>query len=243
LPDAAGRRALARRLLPALAQGRDEGALLRLAQAGTEYPAGRLGTLLLRREMGALSDYAGALREAPPALPPWHATLAFELEGEPWQLEGARADLRPQGLWLGRYGDAGAQDHLEAWLWQLWLCASRPPGVAPRTRWQARDGAFELGEVPHPRRLLAELLGLYRQGLYRPLHFFPRTAWAFMEAKESLARARSVWRGGPQHPGEGADAAYRLALRGTAQPLDEAFVRCARTVFGPLRRCLRDTRT
>ncbi|WP_298231358.1 exodeoxyribonuclease V subunit gamma [uncultured Azohydromonas sp.] len=239
LPDVRSRRSLARRLLPALAQGGDPGALLRLARAGTEYPTGRLGGLLLRREMGALTDYAGALRGAAQALPPWSGTLDFELEGEPWQLEGARADLRPQGLWLGRYGDAGPHDFIEAWLWHLWLNAGRPPGVAPRTRWQARDGAFELGEVAHPRRTLAELMALYRQGLSRPLHFFPRSAWEFMEGKESLPRARAAWRGTPQRPGESEDEAYRLALRGCAEPLDEEFVRCARTVFGPLRRCLR----
>lgn len=242
LPDVRSRRALARRLLPALAQGGDEGALLRLARAGTEYPAGRLGGLLLRREMGSLTDYAGALREAPQALPPWSATLDFELEGEPWQLEGARADLRPQGLWLGRYGEAGPHDFIEAWLWHLWLNAGRPPGVAPRTRWQARDGEFELGEVAHPRRTLAELMALYRQGLSRPLHFFPRSAWEFLEGKESLLRARATWRGTPQRPGESEDEAYRLALRGCVEPLDEEFVRCARAVLGPLRRCLRGGR-
>jgi exodeoxyribonuclease V gamma subunit len=111
--------------------------------------------------------------------------------------------------------------------------------VAPRTRWQARDGLFELGEAPHPQRTLAELLALYRQGLMRPLRFFPRSAWAFMEGHESLSRARAAWRGAPQRPGEGEDAGYRLALRGCADPLDEEFVRCARVVFGPLRRCLR----
>lgn len=242
LPDVRARRSLARRLLPALAQGGDEGALLRLARAGTEYPAGRLGGLLLRREMGALADYAGALREAQ-ALPPWSGTLDFELEGERWQLEGARADLHPQGLWLGRYGEAGPHDFIEAWLWHLWLNAGRPPGVAPRTRWQARDGEFELGEVAHPRRTLAELMGLYRQGLSQPLHFFPRSAWDFMEGKESLPRARATWRGTPQRPGEGEDEAYRLALRGCAEPLDEEFARCARTVLGPLRRCLQGART
>ena len=34
----------------------------------------------------------------------------------------------------------------------------------------------------------------------------------------------------------------RLALRGCAEPLDEEFARCARAVFGPLRRCLREGR-
>jgi exodeoxyribonuclease V gamma subunit len=243
LPDWASRRALAQRLLPALAQPREPSQLQRLAVASGDYPGGRLGGLLLRRELQALSDYAGALREAPPAAPaPFASTLEIAVDGEAWTLSAARADLRPDGLWLHRYGDVGAQDLLEAWLWHLWLCASRPEGVAPRTRWQARDGSIEFEATSAARARLAELLRLYRQGLMQPLRFFPRAAWAFMEHKESLNKARAVWRGHPQRPGEGADEAYRLALRGVAEPLDAEFVRCARAVFGPLRRCLRDGR-
>jgi exodeoxyribonuclease V gamma subunit len=114
--------------------------------------------------------------------------------------------------------------------------------VAPRTRWQARNGSIEFEATAAPRARLAELLRLYRQGLTQPLRFFPRAAWAFMEHKESLNKARAVWRGHPQWPGEGADAAYRLALRGSVEPLDAEFACCARAVFGPLRRCLRDGR-
>ncbi|NML14940.1 exodeoxyribonuclease V subunit gamma [Azohydromonas caseinilytica] len=241
LPDRAGRRALAQRLLPVLERGGDESALLRLAQAGTEYPSGRLGRLLLQRELTALSGYAGALRGEEP-LPPWSCTLEIDLDGEAWSVAGACADLRPEGLLRGRYGDAGAQDFIEAWLLQLWLCASRPEGVALRTRWQARDGQFEFGEAEQPLRTLAGLLRLYREGLTRPLHFFPRAAWAFIEGKELMSKAQAAWYGGPQWEGEGADPAYRLALRGCTEPLDAEFVRSARAVFGPLRRCLRGER-
>ncbi|WP_157267599.1 exodeoxyribonuclease V subunit gamma [Azohydromonas aeria] len=246
LPEGTDRRALAARLLPALESGRDAASLQRLARAGTEYPAGRLGGLLLEREMARLSDYAaapGAATVATPPLAPFSAVLDIAVAGEAWQLEGACADLRPDGLWRGRYGDARAADHVEAWLWQLWLCAARPPGVAPRVRWRARDTWIGFAEAPQPRRTLAALLALYREGLTRPLRFFPGAAWAFMEGGEQIGKARSAWHGTPLWPGEGDDAAYRLALRGCSDPLDEEFVRTARAVLGPLRECLRGVET
>ena len=69
----------------------------------------------------------------------------------------------------------------------------------------------------------------------RPLHFYPRAASAYVASNGTLAEARRVWHSHPQHPyGEDRDPAYRLALRGVADPLDAEFEDTARAVFGPL---------
>jgi len=258
LPDWPGQQALAARLLPALlardgaaqaAEGAQE-ALLELARAGGEYPAGVLGAAALQREVSVLDHYARQVAAAVARPLPAHVcTLEFDLaaDGKPecWRLSAAFGDLHAQGLVRHRYDDIRPADYLAAWLAHLMLCAAPAPGVACETLGLSRDGAFRLHAVTpdNARRLLADLLALYRQGLSAPLHFFPKSAWAFIFNDESAAKARLKWSGGQRAEyGEAQNPAYRLALRGLGDPLDEAFFDIARRVLSPLRAHLEDGR-
>lgn len=254
LPDWPARQALAARLLPALlarepAPSGDESAsaLMALARAGGEYPAGALGEAALAREIDHMQSFAAtvAAETAGAPLPPRVSQLDFDLDGEAWTLTAAFADLRPQGLVRHRYDDTRAADYVAAWLGHLALCAAPPRGVAAATLGLSRDGRFRYAalEAAEARRLLADLLALYRDGLGRPLHFFPKSAWAYISNGESVGRAQAKWTGGnrPQF-GESADPAYRLALRGTGSPLDDEFHTLATRVFGPLLQYLVDAR-
>ena len=260
LPDWQGRQALAARLLPALlardetAQAAEEvhAALLELARAGGEYPAGVLGAAALQREVSVLDHYARQVAAAVAKPLPAHVcTLEFEFElaadGKPecWTLSAAFGDLHAQGLVRHRYDDTRPADYLAAWLAHLMLCAAPAPGVACETLGLSRDGSFRLHAVApdRARQLLADLLALYRQGLIAPLHFFPKSAWAYIFNDESAAKARLKWSGGQRAEfGEAQNPAYRLALRGLGDPLDDAFFDIARRVFGPLRAQLEDGR-
>jgi exodeoxyribonuclease V gamma subunit len=245
LPDYSARTQLAGRLLPAMLEQADPAALHALARAGTEYPPGRLGEILLEREVQALQAFAAELREAtaPPCLPPHQATLVFDLDGERWELAGAFADLRATGLVRQRYDDVRAGDYLAGWLEHLFVCAAAPTGVELETRWFSRDGSYRLRPCAEARSLLGDLLHLYRDGLQLPLHFYPKSAWKFMEGGQNTSRAASTWWSTRDRPyGEEEDPAYGLALRGVADPLDEAFERNAATVFAPLLRFIEDSR-
>jgi exodeoxyribonuclease V gamma subunit len=132
-----------------------------------------------------------------------------------------------------------AADHVEAWLLHLALCAAAPAGVALRTRWLARDAELAFVPCADARSRLAELLALYRRGLCEPLRFFPRSAREYMAS--GLPGARRAWHATPHQPfAEGADAAYRLALRGIDDPLDAEFEALAHAVFTPLLAHLQD---
>ena len=241
LPDFPGRQALGRRLLPGFLAGLEESGLKALARAGVEYPPGRFGERLLDQEMAHLRRYAQAVRQAQAGatLAPFQAELHFTLEGERWQLSGGFDDLRPEGLVRHRYDDARATDYLEAWLLHLFLGAAQPPGVDPVTRWIARDGGFALAPCNAPKAILADLMARYRQGLRAPLPCYPKSAWAYVQDGGGLGKARGKWHN-RQHPewSESADPAWRLALRGVADPLDGAFAACAEQVFGTLARHL-----
>lgn len=267
LPDWPGQRALAARLLPVMLAGeggtvtagadglssRMDAAseaparLWALARAGNEYPAGSLGEAALAREFERLLAFARRQRAllAAPAQPPHLARFECGLDGEAWSLTASFADLRADGLLRARYDDTRAGDYLGAWLAHLLLCAAPAPGVRCATHGLSRDGEFrfEALEPAHARAQLEILLGLYREGLCAPLHFFPKSAWAFVKNGDSLHKASARWSGGmrPQF-GEAADPAYRLALRGVEQALDERFCALARAVFTPLFAALDDDR-
>ncbi|MDP3086048.1 MAG: exodeoxyribonuclease V subunit gamma [Rubrivivax sp.] len=237
LPDWPGVDALTRRLLPALLQGAGEAQARQLAAAGNELPAGALGMAAWEHTWGRLGPFAAQVRDASaaPCLAPLTARVAFDLDGQAWQLEAGFADLRPAGLLRWRCDKLRAGDRIEAWLHHLLLCAAAPAGVDLRTTWLSLDAPLQLMAPADPKALLADLLRLYRQGLSEPLHFFPKAAWAYVENDASLNAARKVWQVTPRQPhGEAADPAYRLALRGRGEALDERFTQLAEAVFAPL---------
>jgi len=77
------------------------------------------------------------------------------------------------------------------------------------------------------------LLAWYRLGQTRPLHFYPKSAWAYVEGGLRISEARKKW-DSAMFAGENEDPHYQLALRGVADPLDAEFEQVAQDVFGLL---------
>jgi len=245
LPDFPGRQALAERLLPRCQSGISDDDLRQLAEAGIEYPPGNFGNLLLDQELLSLRTFAENVRQATAeaCLPPRHDTLDFDLDGEAWRISAAFADLRASGLVRQRYDDTRATDYLAGWLDHLFLCAAAPDNVTRQTRWLSRDGEYRLLPCDAAGEILQTLLRLYRRGLRQPIHFFPKSAWKYIAANANLGSAASTWHSS-QNPAwsEAEHPAYRLALRGTSNPLDDDFIDCAEAVFGNMWRYLEDAR-
>jgi exodeoxyribonuclease V gamma subunit len=243
VPDFLPRQALAERLLPQAMQGLGAKELNRLAFAGIEYPPGALGFAAIEEEMGSLQRFALSVREATqaPPLPPLAVDLPFVLEGEDWRLAALLTLQREAGLVLHRYDDTRATDYLAAWLNHLVAAAASP--TPTETRWISRDGSFRFTDCRDAQSILESLLTLYRRGLREPLHFFPKSAWEYIKTDRNFAKAHARWhRTYGDAPGEDRHGAYRLALRGSGDPLDAEFQTCAETVFGPAVACLDDPR-
>jgi len=242
-PDFRSRQALAERLLPQAMAGLGTEALRRLAQAGIEYPPGAMGWIALEDEMRSLQRYAIAVRDATQVLrqPPLAVHLPFLLEGEVWSVATTITERRETGLVLYRYDDTRANDYLTGWLTHL--VASAAATAPTETRWISRDGSFRYTPCADARAILEELLLLYRRGLSEPIHFFPKSAWAYIRGDRDLGKAHAQWHAtyAGAH-GEERHEAYRLALRGVGDPLDADFEACAEHVFGSAGAYLDDPR-
>ena len=245
MPDRNALHALEKRLLPLFLAGAPIEDIAALAAAGIELPGGTIGQQTLITVIGAMQQFASTLARATqlPCLPAQQTDLYIDLDGETWQLDTTILDRRAGGLVRSRYGVTRPADYVAGWIDHLALNATLPVGTVGETMWLSSDGSYRLHPTEDARRYLAELLALYRYGLSQPLHFFPKTAWTYYTRSGSLAAARNTWQQTARRPfAEQAHPAYRLALRGIADPLDAEFQQTARTVFAPLHACLEDAR-
>ncbi|MEO7499801.1 MAG: exodeoxyribonuclease V subunit gamma, partial [Casimicrobiaceae bacterium] len=215
--------------------GEPVGELRRIARAGAEFPSGPYGALLLDRELALLASFAQALAAdtATPPLPPAAGTLAYDVDGAHWRLEGMLDDLRANGRARQRYANVQAHDYLRGWIEHLLLNALRPPGIDLRTAWHSRDGTYRLAplDAATAHEHLRALVAHYARGLVAPLPFFARASWAYVECGGKIGPARAKWIGSPRW-GEQDDTAFALAFRGRTDPLDDAFTEVAVSVLG-----------
>ncbi|NDH56746.1 MAG: exodeoxyribonuclease V subunit gamma [Betaproteobacteria bacterium] len=244
--DKRSRRAFASRMLPALMRGESPKQIRDRALAGLEYPPGRLGDIARDEELAALQAFAQSLPAAlkDPPLGRSTSTIDIEIEGSRWQLSHTWSELRADGLVRYRYGEVHVFDYLRGWLEQLMLNAvAFDTHVRRQLLWYSLDGHYALDALDDARLHLQKLLHLYAEGLCQPLHFYPQSAWRYMIEGGNLSAARKTWDPNDAYAlGEGEDPAYRLALRGVDEPLDQAFEANARAVFEPMLKSLRDER-
>lgn len=235
--DRQNRRQLAKRLLPLFFEGRDSGSIRMAAQAGIEFPPGQMGKNWLEQELMELDDFAktamGDLRSE--MVSPVTASFEFTLDGEAWRLSGALTELRQNGLVRIRYDNGSAWDYLAGWIGHLFLNAARPDGILPHSVWHYRNETVRLTEYGEARTRLAELLDVYRMGLSKPVHFFPRSSWEFVAGGDSMNKAKGHWAHARNtHGGEHAERYTSLAMRGKDNPLDDEFIELSKRVFSPL---------
>lgn len=145
----------------------------------------------------------------------------------------------PQGFFSYRYADLKGKDYLNAWLLHLVLSV-----IAPERPWQnilAGRRDWVLFQTPRePQTILMNLLNVYRDGLTRPLPFFPQTSLQYAVAissgktpTEALSVARKTWHATDFSRGEEDDPYYRLGF-GKGDPLNETFCALAEAVYTPL---------
>jgi exodeoxyribonuclease V gamma subunit len=216
-----------------LAQESRENLAARL-RAGGKLLIGTPGDLLLEiwwQQVATLSDRLQKLlpQESSPQV-----TVDAMVDGI--RLQAHLNNVTDKGLIHHSLSEPGPHDLLRFWFFHLAL------NVADNVRSRhscvltpVRTMAFK--PVENALEILGDLVVLYREGMTRPLAFFPRSAWAYVEAaSEPDNAAARVWRGSEYMMGEADNAYYALAFRETLDTeLEGEFPVLANRVFGPLR--------
>jgi exodeoxyribonuclease V gamma subunit len=212
-----------------------------LARARGKLPHGGPGEVDFRRVSAEARFFVEELNrlDIGPKLPP----PPFRLDLRANSICGRIDHLHPGGICMVRFARMKSVDLLSGWIRHLVLCAVRSPEAPRATFLIFRDGAVCFGPAAEPQPLLEELLGFFRAGLSRPLHFFPATSETYARARQSgasteeaLDRARPKWRN--EFGRSESDDPYCRWCFQDQDPLDEAFCKTAETVWAPLLRSI-----
>jgi exodeoxyribonuclease V gamma subunit len=168
--------------------------------------------------------------------------LEAQIQLDKCVLQARLPEIYNCGLLQVRYAKQRAQDLLRAWIYHLVFCEAAPKDLGPRSTVIFKNAAWQFKPVEHHLQILKDLLNLFKSGLEKPLHFFPRSSFEYIQQEQvkgkskatALIQAQKKWRGsGDYARGESTDAYYDVCFKMT-EPLDQAFEEVSKTVFGPL---------
>ena len=215
-----------------------------LVRADGQFPPGHSGAALYRKICAGVQEFAGLVadRASGKYLEPFPIDLALG----PWRLTGHVHELTANGLVRYRLTKLKPKEMLRVWLFHLALNASGKPVTSTLI---GRDLMQTFSPVEGSGERLRDLFEIYWEGLTRPLHFFPKSCYAFAKQELSprakaapLKKARDAWESGPFHRGEEKDIYFDLAFRHLADPLDAEMQELSRRVFQPLIENRKETR-
>jgi exodeoxyribonuclease V gamma subunit len=158
--------------------------------------------------------------------------IAHTLQGT--LLTGVLKEIH-QGLHLRwRCAHMKGKDRLALWCEHLILNTLRPVGYPRESLLVCTDLTLTLPPLDNAPELLADLVGLYRDGFCRPLHFFPQSSWLYLT--EGISKAEDRWHGTDHSPApaESSDPSLALCFAGQ-NALDDEFAQLAERIYGPLR--------
>jgi exodeoxyribonuclease V gamma subunit len=241
---------LGQRLVERCTHGEDPWDLYRHAASSGKVPHGPAGRVQfdeLAREVTGFVEGTEHLVDGEPSAP-----LPVNLEIGPFRVTGVLEGIRDGGVCRRRFATIKVKDRLSAWIRHLVL--NLVEGLPERSRRSVVVGlvgarspgpqwaATGFGPVSGAESLLLDLLERYRQGLLRPLPFFPETSWAYVRAlhtrngseQKALQAARRVYEGSEHIRGDRQEPHAGLCFR-NQDPLEtEAFRDCAIEVLLPV---------
>lgn len=239
---------LENRVLTWLLEDRDPSVLMDLVRSEGILPHGNVGRRFFDRTLNNVEDFTRRLRSI--IRQPLSAPLEVFLRISGVDLTGSIGSLSSDGIVVYRYARLKASDMIKTWINHLVLCLASPPGVRKRSVIAGLSGPRQSGqswaaryfdETPNPEVALGGLLGLYREGLRRPLPFSPEVSWTYMSAlaggvsqEDAIERARRKWEGSKMSRGACEDSYNELCFKETGILDLPGFRDVAVGILGPL---------
>jgi exodeoxyribonuclease V gamma subunit len=233
-------------LIESKLEGHDPGRLFSAKKAEGLLPHGTPGECTY--EAFARNTERFLLRTEPYLKDPIIEPIGIELKIADFRLTGTISDVYAGKLIHYRYARLRPVDHLRLWLHHLALSAAFPAtgfhscliGL-PANRKEEWTSFEYSSPAAAASELLEGLLDIYWQGLVRPVHFFPKSSWAYAaellkkpgSTESALRKAASEWKGSDFSVGEQDNPYYELCFRYT-DPVDEELQALADRVYRPL---------
>ena len=232
-------------LIQALQAGESGQACLQRLEARGVLPHGNPGRRRFEQLLATADGLSGRLRSLQLDEP--RQVLDFTLACAEQTLDGRLQGLYPQGRFHFQVSRLYPHQLLALWISHLVLNRLQPEGVAPVSFWLSGVGGGRLLPVAEPQRWLDRLLDCYRQGLRRPLPFYPGTSWAYVQTfvrkadpMAAISAAQAKWLGNDRQPGD-RDKPYQRLLYGAGEMLDQEFIDTSLVLLQPLLEHLEET--
>ena len=235
-------------------QGRALKEHFRFAFASGGLPHGTVGQCVYERISPGVEQFARTLTSlmGEEGLEP----VDFELDAGGLLLTGSVDHIFRDRMIRYRCASIKGRDLVAGWIHHLILNMVGPEGYPRQTLIAGLSGKpgkerkrvfYEYAPVKEAEPILEGLIERYREGLRRPLRFFPEASWTYGElrlgkekSKEAaLEQARKTWEGGGFNRGEQEDPYYRLCFR-EQDPIDNTFEEIAVEIFEPLLKHLKE---
>ncbi|MEJ2466225.1 MAG: exodeoxyribonuclease V subunit gamma [Candidatus Thiodiazotropha sp.] len=203
-----------RALVEALLRGVPAETLSKRLIAAGELPHGQTGDLEFKR---MLTQAEAMVKQLRPLLAGGERSgRDINLLLADCRLSGRLHDLLPSGRLVYTTDRFHPYLLLRHWIEHLSLNLAAPSGIARETHLVEGERYGIYHSPDDPKALLESLVALYREGLNRPLPFYPATAWAYMEGlarggeEKALERAQNKWYGNAYQGGDAVKPYNRL---------------------------------
>jgi exodeoxyribonuclease V gamma subunit len=159
-----------------------------------------------------------------------------------FSISGTMPGVYEQGMILARFAKFSPRDLMRCWIAHLQLSAmAGPQGPQKKSVYLARDVSVVLDPPENSADILRHLLALYWNGLSDPLPFYPRSAYAYAQARlvkkrpreNALQAALKDLQGNPYRSGEIEEPYIHFYFDGVVT-LGETFEKTALDIFKPL---------
>jgi len=228
--DALSRYTLAQELVGQILKGEPYDECLSAARSRGALPPLSAGKAVFDTTWEKSRQFASALD---PQLGSPLEPLAVTFAADGVQLHALLENCREGVHTRWRCASMKGKDRLALWLDHLLLNVAKADGYPLHSMMIANDTALELPPLEHAATVLSNLLELYREGMKRPLRFFPETSWHLLQGGQP--KAETSWRGDQRLglPGECNNQAVVLCFGGE-EPWGEELSALAERIYGPL---------
>ena len=171
--------------------------------------------------------------------------LDIKLKTGDFSVTGRLSNIYQEHAMAYRYAEIRPEDRIKAWIHHLVLNTIKQKAyplvsmlIGLSRKAHNRMVCIKFHPLEDAEEILKILLEIYWEGLIRPIHFFPRSSWAYYQEiskkngkkNNALKKARTIWLGTDFSPGEQDNLYYKEYFRGKP-PMDKNFERLSETVF------------